>query len=57
MIADVTSLNLNLMFEIGFALGLELPVLLIRDPSFLRDTRQFAELGMFDTIRYLDFQI
>src|SRR5882672_5124744 len=30
-VADVTTLNFNLMFEIGFALGLEIPLIPIRD--------------------------
>ena len=56
IIADVTTLNFNLMFEIGFALGLELPLLLIRDTSFMRDKREFKELGILENIGYLDFQ-
>ncbi len=56
VVADVTTLNFNLLFEIGFALGLELPVIPIRDTTFLRDKRQFDELGIFDTIGYVDFQ-
>ena len=56
VVADVTTLNLNLLFEIGFALGLELPTLLIRDTSYIKDTREFDELGLLDTVGYLDFQ-
>jgi hypothetical protein len=56
VVADVTTLNLNLLFEIGFVLGLELPLLLIRDTSYLKDLREFDELGLLDTIGYLDFQ-
>ena len=56
VVADVTTLNFNLLFEIGFVLGLDLPLLLIRDTSYLRDLRDFNELGLLDTIGYLDFQ-
>jgi hypothetical protein len=56
IIADVTTLNFNLLFEIGFALGLGLPVIPIRDTTFVRDKLVFDELGMLDTIGYLDFQ-
>ena len=56
VVADVTTLNFNLLFEIGFALGLELPVLPIRDTSYSRDQRQFDELGFLDTIGYVDFR-
>lgn len=56
VVADVTTLNFNLLFEIGFALGLEMPVLPIRDTTFIRDKHQFEELGLLDTIGYVDFQ-
>lgn len=55
-VVDVTTLNFNLMFEIGFALGLELPVIPIRDTTFIRDRIEFDQLGLLDTIGYLDFQ-
>lgn len=54
--ADVTTLNFNLLFEIGFALGLRLPVVPIRDTSIITNKREFEELGLLDTIGYLDFQ-
>jgi len=34
VVADVTTLNFNLLFEIGVAVGLGLPILPIRDTSF-----------------------
>lgn len=56
VIADVTTLNFNLMFEIGFAIGLGLPVLPIRNTKFIEDKHQFDELGILDTLGYFDFQ-
>ena len=56
VVADVTTLNFNLLFEIGFALGLNLPVIPVRDTTFIRDKNEFDELGLLDTIGYLDFQ-
>ena len=55
-VADVTTLNFNLLFEIGYAIGLGLPVLPIRDTSYVKDSRVFAELGLVDTLGYFDFQ-
>jgi hypothetical protein len=55
-VADVTTLNFNLLFEIGFAIGLGVPVLPIRDSSFLKDESVFSELGLIDTLGYFDFQ-
>lgn len=55
VIADVTTLNFNVLFEIGFAIGMRTPVLLIRDTSYIKDRHFFDELGILDTIGYLDF--
>lgn len=55
-IADVTTLNFNLMFEIGYATGLGVPVLPIRDKSYIKDSKLFNELGLIDTIGYVDFE-
>jgi hypothetical protein len=56
VIADVTTLNFNLLFEIGYAMGLGVPVVTVRDTSFQKDQRIFDELGLFDTYGYLDFE-
>jgi hypothetical protein len=55
VVADVTTLNFNLLFEIGFALGLGMPVLPIRDTSNIRDAKDFEELGILDTFGYFDY--
>jgi len=56
VVVDVTTLNFNLLFEVGYALGLEMSLLPIRDTSFIRDKQDFDQLGLLDTIGYLDFQ-
>lgn len=53
--ADVTTLNFNLLFEIGFCLGLGIPIRPIRDSSYLENKRQFEELGVLETLGYIDF--
>jgi GTPase SAR1 family protein len=55
LVADVTDLNFNLMFEIGFGIGLGKPVIPIRDVSYSSDAAAFSALGMLDTIGYLDY--
>jgi hypothetical protein len=55
-VIDVTTMNFNLMFEIGYALGLGIPVVPIRDTTFTLDTQEFESLGLIDTLGYLDFQ-
>src|ERR1035438_7460344 len=49
VVADVTTLNFNLLFEIGYTLGLGVPVIPIRDTNFQVDRRAFEELGLLDT--------
>jgi hypothetical protein len=56
VVVDVTTLNFNLMFELGVAIGLGLPVIPIRDTTIDRDKQNFADLGLIDTLGYQDFQ-
>jgi len=53
---DVTTLNFNLLFEIGYALGLNQPIVPIRDTTVVKDEKDFNDLGLLDTLGYLDFQ-
>ncbi len=55
-VADVTSLNFNVLFEIGYALGLGIPVVPIRDTTCSLDQREFDELGLLDVLGYVDYQ-
>lgn len=54
--ADITTLNYNVLFEIGYCFGLGKPILPIRDTTYVRDDPQYKRLGLFDTLRYQDFQ-
>jgi len=55
-VTDVTGLNFNLLFEIGYALGLGLAVVPIRDTSIITSSIEFDELGLLDTLGYVDFE-
>ncbi len=55
-IADVTTLNSNVLFEIGYALGLGVPVQPARDKNYIKDEMAFDELGMLDTFGYSPFE-
>jgi len=55
IVADVTTLNFNVLFEIGFAIGLGVPTIPVRDTHYGTDAKWFTELGMLDTLGYLDF--
>ena len=56
IIADVTTLNFNVLFEIGFSIGLGIPVIPIRDTTYIASKRDFDEIGLLDTLGYLDFK-
>jgi hypothetical protein len=55
IVADITTLNFNLLFELGYAIGLGVPVLPIRDPHYNASAQAFGQLGLIDTIGYLKF--
>jgi nucleoside 2-deoxyribosyltransferase len=49
-VIDVTTMNFNLLFEIGYALGLGIPVIPIRDTTCTLDSLEFEALGLIDTL-------
>lgn len=55
IIADITTLNFNLMFEIGYSIGLEKPILFIKDSTYNKDRNVFNDIGIIDTIKYENF--
>lgn len=52
LVADVTTLNFNVAFEIGYAIGSRRRVLLVRRSDIAGDSGIHAELGIFDTLGY-----
>jgi hypothetical protein len=53
LIADITTMNFNVTFEIGYAIGLGKRVHLVRNANFKRDNEANDKIGIFDT---LDFE-
>ncbi len=52
LIADITHLNFNVLYEIGFAIGKRKPIGIIRNRTLNVEELNIAELGIFDTIGY-----
>lgn len=50
LIADVTAINFNVTFEIGYAVGLGKRVYLTRDKNYPRDVTLADKIGIFDTL-------
>jgi hypothetical protein len=50
LIADISKLNFNVTFEVGFAIGSRKRVLLVLNRSLETDEKQFKEIGIYDTL-------
>jgi hypothetical protein len=55
IIADVTYLNQNVVYEIGFAIGNEKRSFLIRHQTTQGDKSVAREAGIFDTLGYVEY--
>lgn len=54
-VADITFLNFNVTYEIGYAIGLAKRIHLVRNKSFDEISPTIREVGLFDTLGYLDY--
>ena len=52
----MTRLNFNVTYEIGYAIGKQKRLILTRNRALRSDDSQIAELGIFDTLGYLDYE-
>jgi hypothetical protein len=50
VVADITKLNFNVAFEIGYAIGAKRRIMLVRNSSLEGDQALFPQLGIFDTL-------
>lgn len=55
-IADITVLNFNVTYEIGYAIGNEKRVLLTKNASIDEVEPQIREVGVFDTIGFSQYE-
>jgi hypothetical protein len=55
IIADITTLNLNVVYEIGFAIGSRKRAYLIRHQRTTGDKDVAREVGIFDTLGYHEY--
>ena len=56
LIADISSLNFNVTYEIGYAIGKQKRLILVRYAPLKKDEQKLKELGIFDTIGYTEYQ-
>jgi len=55
LFADVTKMNFNVTFEIGYAIGLGKRVHLVRDQNIVRDGALTTKIGIFDTLGFSSY--
>ncbi len=51
-VADITAMNFNVTFEIGYAIGLGKRIYLTRDGNITRDRALADRIGIFDTLGF-----
>jgi nucleoside 2-deoxyribosyltransferase len=55
LVADITRLNFNVVFEIGYAIGREKRIVLVRNASITANDDLVREVGLFDTLGYKQY--
>lgn len=56
VISDVSVLNFNVTYEIGFAIGSKKRCYLIKNKNIAEDSKSVREVGIFDTLGYRTYQ-
>jgi hypothetical protein len=55
VVADLTQLNFNVVFEIGYAIGKSKRAFLVINASLTPPKKEFSQLGIFDTLGYQEY--
>lgn len=55
LVADVTYLNFNVTYEIGFAIGVGKRVYIVRNNTFRENQNELSRVGIFDTLGYFKY--
>jgi hypothetical protein len=55
VVADISKLNFNVVYEIGFAIGKNKRAFLLKNKAIRGDDRLTREVGIFDTIGYFSY--
>jgi hypothetical protein len=55
VVADITYLNLNVVYEIGFTIGRGKRAFIVRNRSIQGDKAQVKAVGIFDTLGYWEY--
>ncbi|CQJ20620.1 P-loop ATPase, Sll1717 family [Yersinia enterocolitica] len=56
LIADITDLNFNVTYEIGYAIGKSKKIFLTKNKSIYANGLKIEDVGIFDTLGYHEYQ-
>jgi hypothetical protein len=56
LLADVTKLNFNVTFEIGYAIGRGKQIKLLLNSGLIGDSSEFGAIGIFDTLGFETYE-
>lgn len=56
LLADITTLNFNVTYEIGYAIGKSKRILLTKNKAIDNSELKIEEVGIFDTLGYKEYQ-
>ena len=56
LIADISALNFNVTYEIGYAIGQSKRIILTRNKAVAERAPTIREVGIFDTLGYLEYE-
>lgn len=56
LIADISELNFNVTYEVGYAIGKSKRVLLVKNKSLQSRGLKISDVGIFDTLGYKEYQ-
>lgn len=56
LVADISSLNFNVTYEIGYAIGQSKPIVLVKNKSIHSNDAKIQEVGIFDTLGYEKYE-
>lgn len=56
LVCDITNLNFNVLFEIGYAISKQKRVLPILNKTIWSEEKQLDNFGVFDTLGYFEYE-
>lgn len=56
IIADITRLNFNVTYEVGYAIGLGRRVIVVKNAAFPQVNAEIQSLGIYDTLGYKEYE-